>query len=107
MFFVAIGTLVEPATVLTGAGVLFIVLALVALKIVTIIVLATVFSVPARRTQLGVGLGQIGEFSFVVMGLGLAADAISGGQFSAVLAAAAITIAASAVGVRLFPKVAS
>jgi monovalent cation:H+ antiporter-2, CPA2 family len=107
MFFVAVGTLVEPATVLTEAGVLFIVLALVALKIVTIIVLATVFSVPARRPQLGVGLGQIGEFSFVVMGLGLAADVISGGQFSAVLAAAAITIAASAVGVRLFPKVAS
>jgi CPA2 family monovalent cation:H+ antiporter-2 len=107
MFFVAIGTLVEPATVLTEAGVLFVVLALVALKIVTIIVLATVFSVPARRPQLGVGLGQIGEFSFVVMGLGLAADVISGGQFSAVLAAAAITIAASAVGVRLFPKVAS
>jgi CPA2 family monovalent cation:H+ antiporter-2 len=107
MFFVAVGTLVEPATVLTEAGVLFVVLALVALKIVTIIVLATVFSVPARRPQLGVGLGQIGEFSFVVMGLGLAADVISGGQFSAVLAAAAITIAASAVGVRLFPKVAS
>lgn len=107
MFFVAIGTLVEPATVLTEANVLLIVLALVALKIVTVIVLATLFSVPARRAQLGVGLGQIGEFSFVVMGLGLAAGVISGGQFSAVLAAAALTIAASAVGARLFPKVAS
>ncbi|MGH2491397.1 MAG: cation:proton antiporter [Candidatus Limnocylindria bacterium] len=104
MFFVAIGTLVEPATVLTEAGVLFIVLALVALKIVTIAALAAVFSVPARRAQLGVGLGQIGEFSFVVMGLGLAAGVVTGGQFSAVLAAAAITIAASAVGARLFPK---
>ena len=104
MFFVAIGTLVEPVTVLTEWGVLLIVLALVALKIVTIIVLATLFSVPARRAQLGVGLGQIGEFSFVVVGLGLAAGVISAGQFSAVLAAAAITIAASAVGARLFPK---
>jgi CPA2 family monovalent cation:H+ antiporter-2 len=107
MFFVAIGTLVEPATVFTEAGVLTFVLALVALKIVTIILLAAVFSVPARRAQLGVGLGQIGEFSFVVMGLGLAAGVVSGGQFSAVLAAAAITIAASAVGARLFPKVVS
>jgi CPA2 family monovalent cation:H+ antiporter-2 len=107
MFFVAIGTLVEPATVLTEAGVLAIVLALVALKIVTITALAAVFSVPARRAQLGVGLGQIGEFSFVVMGLGLSAGVVSGGQFSAVLAAAAITIAASAVGARLFPKAAT
>lgn len=106
MFFVAIGTLVEPATVLTEIGVLGLVLLLVALKIVTIAALAALFSVPARRAQLGVGLGQIGEFSFVVMGLGLAAGVVSSGQFSAVLAAAAITIAASAVGARLFPKVA-
>ena len=48
-------------------------------------------------------LGQIGEFSFVVLGLGVAAGAVTRGQFSATLAAAAITIAASAVGARLFP----
>jgi CPA2 family monovalent cation:H+ antiporter-2 len=106
MFFVAIGMLVEPATVVSEAGVLGLVLLLVVLKIVTITGLAAAFSVPARRAQLGVGLGQIGEFSFVVMGLGLAAGVVSAGQFSAVLAAAAITIAASAVGARLFPKAA-
>jgi CPA2 family monovalent cation:H+ antiporter-2 len=83
-----------------------VVLLLVALKIVTVAALAAIFSVPARRAQLGVGLGQIGEFSFVVMGLGVAAGVVSAGQFSAVLAAAAITIAASAVGARLFPKTA-
>jgi monovalent cation:H+ antiporter-2, CPA2 family len=106
MFFVAIGTLVEPATVLTELNVLGVVLLLVGLKIVSVAGLAALFSVPARRAQLGVGLGQIGEFSFVVMGLGVAAGVVSSGQFSAVLAAAAITIAASAVGARLFPKVA-
>jgi CPA2 family monovalent cation:H+ antiporter-2 len=106
MFFVAVGTLVEPATVVSEAGVLGVVLLLVALKIVTVAALAAIFSVPARRAQLGVGLGQIGEFSFVVMGLGVAAGVVSAGQFSAVLAAAAITIAASAVGARLFPKTA-
>jgi CPA2 family monovalent cation:H+ antiporter-2 len=104
MFFVAIGTLVEPATVLTELNVLGVVLLLVGLKIVTVAGLAALFSVPARRAQLGVGLGQIGEFSFVVIGLGVAAGVVSPGQFSAVLAAAAITIAASAVGARLFPK---
>ena len=104
MFFVAIGTLVEPATVLTELATLGVVLLLVGLKIVTVAGLAALFSVPARRAQLGVGLGQIGEFSFVVMGLGVAAGVVSSGQFSAVLAAAAITIAASAVGARMFPK---
>ena len=106
MFFVAIGTLVEPATVVSEAGVLGLVLLLVVLKIVTITALAAMFSVPARRAQLGVGLGQIGEFSFVVVGLGVAAGVVSSAQFSAVLAAAAITIAASAIGARLFPKAA-
>jgi CPA2 family monovalent cation:H+ antiporter-2 len=104
MFFVAIGTLVEPATVLTELAMLGVVLLLVGLKVVTVAGLAALFSVPARRAQLGVGLGQIGEFSFVVMGLGVAAGVVSSGQFSAVLAAAAITIAASAVGARMFPK---
>lgn len=107
MFFVAIGTLVEPVTVVSEAGVVGVVLVLVALKIVTVAGLAALFSVPARRLQLGVGLGQVGEFSFVVMGLGVAGGVVSAGQFSAVLAAAAITIAASAVGARLFPKAAA
>lgn len=107
MFFVAIGTLVEPATVVGELRLVGVVLLLVALKIVTIAALAALFSVPARRAQLGVGLGQIGEFSFVVVGLGVAAGVVSSSQFSAVLAAAAITIAASAIGARLFPKVAA
>jgi CPA2 family monovalent cation:H+ antiporter-2 len=59
--------------------------------------------VRVRLLQLGVGLGQIGEFSFVVLGLGVAAGAISGDVFSAVLAAAVASIALSAIAVRLFP----
>ena len=104
MFFVAIGTLVDPASLGREAGVLLLVVALVALKIVTVALLAALFSVPARRTQLGVGLGEIGEFSFVVLGLGVAAGVVTSSQFSATLAAAAITIAASAFAVRLLPR---
>ena len=43
-------------------------------------------------------------FSFVVLGLGTAASVVTAGQFSAALGAAAITIAVSAIGVRLFPR---
>lgn len=104
LFFVAIGTLVDPAAVAREPGWLVAFVALVALKAVVITVLAAIFRVPARRWQLGVGLAQIGEFSFVVLGLGVAAGVVSAGQSSAALAAAALTIALSAVGARLFPK---
>jgi CPA2 family monovalent cation:H+ antiporter-2 len=107
MFFVAIGTLVDPRAVAAEPGWLFLFLGLVVLKIAVIAALAAAFSVPSRRLQLGVGLGQIGEFSFVVLGLGVVAGVVSTGQSSAALAAAAFTIAASAIGARLFPKRAS
>ena len=104
MFFVAVGTLVDPSAILREPGWLLGVLTLVALKSLVVWALAALFRVPARRPQLGVGLGQIGEFSFVVLGLGSAAGVVTTGQFSATLGAAALSIAASAIGVRLFPR---
>jgi CPA2 family monovalent cation:H+ antiporter-2 len=102
MFFVAIGTLVDPRAVAAEPGWLAIFLSLVLLKVLVTAALAGSFGVPSRRWQLGVGLGQIGEFSFVVLGLGVSAGVVSAGQSSAALAAAALTIAASAVGARAF-----
>ena len=102
MFFVAIGTLVDPRAVAAEPGWLAIFLGLVVLKVAVVAALAALFGVPSRKWQLGVGLGQIGEFSFVVLGLGVAADVVSAGQSSAALAAAALTIAASAVGAKAF-----
>ncbi len=104
LFFVAIGTLVDPAAVAREPGWLVVFIGLVAAKGLVVTVLAAIFRVPARRGQLGVGLSQIGEFSFVVLGLGVAAGVVTAGQSSAALAAAALTIAVSAVGARLFPK---
>ena len=106
MFFVAIGTLVDPRAVASEPGWLLLFLGLVALKVAVVSALAIAFHVPARRLQLGVAIGQIGEFSFVVLGLGVAAGVVSAGQSSAALAAAALTIAVSAVAARLFPRVA-
>ena len=104
LFFVAIGTLVDPGAI--GANWLWFALALVlvAIKSIGVAGLAATARLGVRPWQLGVGLGQIGEFSFVVLGLGVAAGAITSGVFSAVLAAAVVTIALSAVAVRLFPK---
>ena len=104
MFFVAIGTLVDPRAVASEPGWLLLFIGLVLLKIGVVGGLALAFRVPTRKLQLGVALGQIGEFSFVVLGLGVAAGVVSAGQSSAALAAAALTIAMSAVVARLFPR---
>ena len=104
LFFVAIGTLVDPAAVAREPGWLVVFVGLVALKALVVAVLDALFRIPGRDWQIAIGLAQIGEFSFVVLGLGVAAGVVSAGQSSAALAAAALTIAASAVAARLFPK---
>ena len=104
LFFVAIGTLVDPAALAREPGWLALFIGLVGVKALVVALVATAFGIPARRAQLGVGLAQIGEFSFVVLGLGVAAGVITSNQSSAALAAAALTIAGSAVVVRLFPR---
>ena len=103
LFFVAIGTLVDPGAIAANWVWFALALGLVVLKSVSVIALAAIARLRVTKPQLGVGLGQIGEFSFVVLGLGVAAGAISSGVFSAVLAAAVVSIAVSAVAVRLFP----
>lgn len=104
LFFVAIGTLVDPAAVAREPGWLAVFIGLVVLKALVVALLDALFRIPGRDWQIAVGLAQIGEFSFVVLGLGVAAGVVSVGQSSAALAAAALTIAGSAVGARLFPK---
>jgi CPA2 family monovalent cation:H+ antiporter-2 len=104
LFFVAIGTLVDPAAVAQEPGWLAVFIGLVALKALVVALLDALFHIPGRDWQIAVGLAQIGEFSFVVLGLGVAAGVVSIGQSSAALAAAALTIALSAIGARLFPK---
>ena len=104
LFFVAIGTLVDPAAVAREPGWLVVFVGLVALKALVVALLDALFRIPGRDWQIAIGLAQIGEFSFVVLGLGVAAGVVSAGQSSAALAAAALTIAASAVAARLFPK---
>ncbi len=55
----------------------------------------------ARPLQLAVGLGQMGEFSFVLATFLVAADAINGAIYAALVASVAISIGLSAVLVRV------
>jgi CPA2 family monovalent cation:H+ antiporter-2 len=102
LFFVAIGTLIEPSALRDGLGwlAIFLVLIVVA-KVAVAYVLARIARLPARPVQLAVGLGQIGEFSFVLGSAAAAAGAITHERYVALIASVAISIAVSTVVVRL------
>jgi CPA2 family monovalent cation:H+ antiporter-2 len=102
-FFVAIGMLIDPAALFArGLGWLALCLGLVVFgKILVIAVLAKVSRLPANAVQLGVGLGQIGEFGFVLATVAVARGVLPSELYAALLAAVAISIAGSSIVVRL------
>ena len=102
LFFVAIGSLIDPAALGRGLGWLAVFVALiVGAKVVLAYVLARLFRIDARPWQLSIGLGQVGEFSFVLASALVAAHSLSAEIYSALLTAAALTIGLSSVAVRL------
>jgi CPA2 family monovalent cation:H+ antiporter-2 len=102
LFFVAIGALIDPGALLRGLGWLFLLLGLlVVAKILPTYLLARFGHLPGRPRQIAIGLGQIGEFSFVLATIGLSRQVIPSELYAAILAAVVITIAASTLLVRL------
>jgi CPA2 family monovalent cation:H+ antiporter-2 len=101
LFFVSIGALIDPGQLVKGAGWIALLLALlVVAKVGVSYLLAWLAGLRARRGQLAMGLGQIGEFSFVLATIGLSAGAIPQALYAAILATVAISIAASTILVR-------
>ncbi|MEA2676765.1 MAG: monovalent cation:H+ antiporter-2, family [Chloroflexota bacterium] len=101
LFFVAIGSLIEPDALVTALPALALVIALVVVaKVGVSYVLARGGKLP-RPLQLAVGLGQVGEFSFVIVSVGVAAGVVPAQWFAATLGAVVLTIAGSAVMARL------
>jgi CPA2 family monovalent cation:H+ antiporter-2 len=98
LFFVSIGSLIDPNALGRGLSYLGIVIVLVVVaKVAVAYLLARIGRLDARPGQLAIGLGQLGEFSFVLASVGLGADALSEEHFAAVLGTVVVTIAASAV----------
>src|SRR5712692_1258664 len=101
LFFVAIGALIDPGVLLKGVGWLGLLLGLLILtKLVPVYVLARFARLPGRPLQVAIGLGQIGEFSFVLATIGVAGEVIPNDLYTAILASVVLTIAASTVLVR-------
>jgi CPA2 family monovalent cation:H+ antiporter-2 len=105
LFFVTVGALIDPASVLGNLSLLAVIVALVlAGKLVIRTGIVWAFGYPLRVALLtGVGLTQIGEFSFVLVQVAREAGHVGDDVYNAVLAASLITVLVNALLVRSVP----
>lgn len=107
LFFVSVGMLLEPQFLLENAGTVALIVAAV------FVVKGLIFAGVARSFgygniapfAVGLGLFQVGEFSFVIAQTGLNTDAISQELYSIVLTTAVVTMALTPFATRLAPLV--
>ena len=105
IFFVSVGLLIDPSYLWTNLGTIALVVLLVlVVKGLIFGGLTSVFGygniVPFA---VGLGLFQVGEFSFLLAREGISSEAISQKTYSLVLATAAITMALTPLAARLAP----
>src|SRR5205085_201701 len=99
VFFVTVGALIDPASVLGNLPLLGTIVGLVVVgKLVTRAFVVRLFGYPLSVALLtGVGLSQIGEFSFVLVGVARDARHVGADIYQAVLAASLLTVFVNAV----------
>jgi monovalent cation:H+ antiporter-2, CPA2 family len=101
MFFVALGTVVDPRAIPAALPWLLLFLAVIVVaKGGVVWAIARLARLGARPLQLAVGLGQVGEFSYVLGALALGAGLITREVSAALIAAVVVSIALSSVLVR-------
>jgi CPA2 family monovalent cation:H+ antiporter-2 len=105
LFFVVVGTLIAPSEVVAAAPfAALILLLMVILKTFPTMLLARWGKMNVKKSLLGVGVSQIGEFSFVLGSLAFSEELISRSQFTGVLLAVVLSITGSTIMVRRAPK---
>lgn len=104
LFFVVIGSLIEPAQALKAwAFALLIIALLILLKTLPIALFAGIGKLKVRKLQFAIGMSQVGEFSFVLCSLAYSEGALTRSQFTGVLMAVVISIIGSTLLVRKAP----
>jgi monovalent cation:H+ antiporter-2, CPA2 family len=105
LFFVAVGSLIDPAGLPSALKWIAVVLGLVlVVKAGSILGLARLLRQPGVSPwQLAAGLGQIGEFSFVLASVGVAEELITPRVYAAILCGVVATIILSTIVVRRRP----
>lgn len=101
LFFVVIGSLVEPAIIIDALPFAAILLGMMLLlKTLPALLFAHYGHIGDSSAQLSVGLSQVGEFSFVLGSAALAAGVLTKVQFTGILLAVITSIIASTLAVR-------
>jgi CPA2 family monovalent cation:H+ antiporter-2 len=103
LFFVLLGSLIDPRSIPAGVRWLALLLGgVVFAKVIPILVLGKLVRMRGVRSwQLAVGLGQVGEFSFVLGSLALGHGLIPRDLYTALLATVVLTIGISTILARL------
>ena len=106
LFFVTIGALIDPALIMGNLPLLGTMIALVVVgKLVLRTLVVWMFGQPIRTAvMVGVGLTQIGEFSFILVQVARSAGHVGADVYNATLATSLITILVNALLVRLVPR---
>lgn len=108
IFFVAVGMLFDPAVILREPIALAAIVAVVTLGkgVLAYALMRMMKQTPNASLTLAIGLSQIGEFSFVLAGLGAQLNVMSGETYNLILAAALISIALNPFLLRFAPETA-
>ncbi|MBL9038558.1 MAG: cation:proton antiporter [Archangium sp.] len=109
IFFVSVGMLIDPSLVLQHWGAALVLTAVVIVGKVVNVTIGAFLTGGGTRTsiQAGMSLAQIGEFSFIIAGLGLSLGATGAFLFPVAAAASVITTMLTGVLVRASGPVAS
>lgn len=105
LFFVVIGSLIEPAQLAKAwPFALLMILLLILLKTLPIALFARIGKLKVKKSQFAIGMSQIGEFSFVLGSLAYSEGALTRSQFTGVLMGVVISIIGSTLLVRKAPR---
>jgi CPA2 family monovalent cation:H+ antiporter-2 len=106
LFFVSVGMLIDPLSLLAQAGSVALLSAIVVLgKLAIVVVVILIFGLSGRVALLaGLSLAQIGEFSFVLARLGIDGGAMPPTLLPLILGTALVSILLTPTQLRLAPR---
>ncbi|MCA9654777.1 MAG: cation:proton antiporter [Myxococcales bacterium] len=107
VFFVSIGMTVDPLLAIDHLGTAGLIALMVVVLQVGLVTGAGVLGGQGLRQSghAGVALGQIGEFGFIIMGIGITAGVVPASMFTVVVVAAVITAITTPLALRFAPAV--
>ena len=104
LFFVVIGSLIEPAQVVQAwPFALLLLVMMILLKSLPTALFSKIGKMKVKRLQFAIGISQIGEFSFVLGSLAFSQDALTRVQYTGVLLAVVLSIMGSTLLARRVP----